>query len=52
MGLYDDIRNINIYPNPASGEFMINLDQKDVKMSEIGIFDLSGKKLKLDIYQQ
>lgn len=35
--------NITLYPNPNSGRFEIAFSDKEVKFSEIIIFDLSGK---------
>ncbi len=36
--------NINIYPNPTKGNFIIDFNTSRLKQAEITIFDLSGKQ--------
>ncbi len=36
--------NINIYPNPTKGDFIIDFNNTRLKKAEITIFDLSGKQ--------
>ncbi len=37
--------NINVYPNPTKGDFIIDFNNSRLKQAEITIFDLSGKQL-------
>jgi hypothetical protein len=47
IGNTDDNSNVNIYPNPTSGEFFIDLKSENTKNITISIFNSVGEKIKM-----
>ncbi len=37
------MNNINIYPNPTKGDFIIDFSDTKLSQAEITVFDIAGK---------